>query len=210
MADHVATVTLNDPESGNALTGSLCEELARVWARIRDDDDVRAIVIRAAGRDFSVSETDALGTWPKSHRVWKPLVTAVQGEITGGGLDCLAESEIVLCSDTAMLVGVDTGAGAATLEPSALAGLTRRLPLGTILRLTALGVDPRLSARGAMRLGIVSEVVSGDLLWSRADDVARSIARRPPAAVQAGVRAVWDLTGPVRRVTASGRPGAVP
>ncbi len=61
--DHVATVTINRPEAMNSFNSQMVEEMAAVWELIKADDQVHAVVIRAAdGRAFStgkdVKETD--------------------------------------------------------------------------------------------------------------------------------------------------------
>jgi len=77
----------------------------------------------------------------------------------------------------------------AALEPI---GLARRIPLGETLRIALLGNDERVSAATALRIGLVSEVVSRDSLWARADELARMIAAKPAAAIQGTVRAIWE------------------
>ena len=63
--DHVATVTINRPEAMNSFNSQMVEEMASVWQLIKADDQVHAVVIRAAdGRAFStgkdVKETDSI------------------------------------------------------------------------------------------------------------------------------------------------------
>jgi enoyl-CoA hydratase/carnithine racemase len=48
VADHVATITLNRPEAYNSFTRDMTDEFSQIWARVRDDDAVRVIVLRAA------------------------------------------------------------------------------------------------------------------------------------------------------------------
>src|SRR5215213_1427879 len=55
VAEHVATLTLNRPEVLNAFSQHMCDEFEDIWRWIRDDDDVHAVVVRAAGdRAFCV------------------------------------------------------------------------------------------------------------------------------------------------------------
>src|SRR5215217_842937 len=51
--DHVALITLNRPEKLNALNVAMVDELLAAFARARDDDDVRAVVLTGSGRAFS-------------------------------------------------------------------------------------------------------------------------------------------------------------
>src|SRR5690242_17642703 len=53
VRDHVATITLNRPEKLNALSAELVEELVGAFARARQDDAVRTVVMTGSGRAFS-------------------------------------------------------------------------------------------------------------------------------------------------------------
>jgi len=55
-----------------------------------------------------------------------------------------------------------------------------------------MGNDERVSAQTAMRIGLVSEVVTPDDLWSRAHEIAATIAAKPPSATQGTVKAIWE------------------
>ena len=49
-----------------------------------------------------------------------------------------------------------------------------------------------MSARRALEIGLVSEVVTRDRLWVRAREIALIIAQKPPAAIQGTVKAIWQ------------------
>jgi len=80
----------------------------------------------------------------------------------------------------------------APLLPDQCRALARRVPLGEALRWALIGLDERMSAQRALQIGLVSEVVSREALWDRADQLARIIAAKPPAAIQGTVRAIWE------------------
>jgi E-phenylitaconyl-CoA hydratase len=62
--DHVATVTLNRPERLNSFNRTMADELSTVWARVRDDEDIRVAVLRASGdRAFCTGIDVAEGRW---------------------------------------------------------------------------------------------------------------------------------------------------
>lgn len=108
----------------------------------------------------------------------------------GGAFYWLNEADIVICSDDATFFDPHVSYGlTAALEPI---GLARRIPLGEALRIALLGLDERVSAARALQIGLVSEVLPGERLWDRADDIARVIAAKPPAAIQGTVRAIWE------------------
>ena len=70
--------------------------------------------------------------------------------------------------------------------------LRRGVPLGDVMRWALLGNEERITAATALRLGLVTEVVPRDALWSTAASLAAEIAGRRPEAIQGTVRAVWE------------------
>jgi enoyl-CoA hydratase/carnithine racemase len=216
IADHVATVTLNRPDRLNAFNRRMVEEFDSLWRLVKEDDNVRVVVLRAAGErafctgidvnelsdgeqwkvpDLAVNPFkslpdpgEALG--PKHNAVWKPLLCALHGMVAGGAQYWINEADIVICSEDATFFDPHLSYGmTSAYEPI---GLRWRIPIGEALRWTLLGLDERMSAERALAIGLVSEVTSRDVLWERADELARIIAAKPPAAVQGTVRAFWE------------------
>ncbi|ADJ48918.1 enoyl-CoA hydratase [Amycolatopsis mediterranei S699] len=204
---HVATITLNRPEAMNSFNQAMLDDFAGIWRTVKADDDVHVVVLRAAGeRAFSTgmdvkegidrrsnvwSQTDpGEQLSPKLNQVWKPLVCAVHGMVAGGAFYWLNEADVIICSDDATFFDPHVSYGlTAALEPI---GLARRIPLGEALRIALLGLDERLSPERALQIGLVSEVLPRAELWDRADEIARVIAAKPPAAIQGTVRAIWE------------------
>lgn len=207
LAEHVATVTLNRPEKLNSFNQRMCDEFSDVWARVKYDDDVHVIVLRAAGDRAFCTGVDVQegidrpeNIWsqadpgkqlgPKANEVWKPVVCAVSGMAAGGAFYWINESDIVICSTAATFFDPHVSYGmTSALEPI---GLARRIPLGEALRWALIGLDERMSAERALTIGLVSEVVEPEALWDRADELARIIARKPPAAIQGTTKAIWE------------------
>jgi enoyl-CoA hydratase/carnithine racemase len=210
LSGHVATVTLNRPDRLNAFNQRMCDEFEHLWGAVRLDDDVRAIVLQAEGeRAFSTGidvregRDEPENIWsrrdpgvqlgPKHNQVWKPVVAALHGMVAGGALYWVNESDIVICSDDATFFDPHVSYGlTAALEPI---GLSRRVPLGEVLRMTLLGLDERMSAARAREIGLVSEVVSRADLRSRAAELAGIIAANLAAAVRAARRHLPGVPG---------------
>jgi enoyl-CoA hydratase/carnithine racemase len=206
-ASRVATITLNRPEKLNAFDRTMCEEMARIWRTIKLDERVNAVVLRAAGdRAFSAGLDvktpygQPADVWnhedpgellsPKWQKLWKPVVCAVQGMCTAGAFYFVNESDVVICSTDATFFDSHVSAGlVSALEP---VGLMRRIGLGETLRIALTGNDERVSADTALRIGLVSEVVARDELWTRANDIAATIAAHPTSATQGTVKAIWE------------------
>jgi enoyl-CoA hydratase/carnithine racemase len=69
--------------------------------------------------------------------------------------------------------------------------LLRSMPFGEVVRMALAGSHERISAGTAQRTGLVSEVVPGDQLLDAAQQLARTFASQPAAAVQATLRTLW-------------------
>ena len=216
MDGHVAWVTLNRPEAYNAFSPTMQREMRATWEAFRRDDDVRVIVLTAAGEKAfcvgfdrnegemtSLAGSDALyGTsnnfmyddpgddlGPKACDLWKPVVCAVNGMAAAGAFYMLAEADVIISADHATFFDPHVTYGmAAVYEPIKM---LQRMPLGEVLRLSLLGNYERMTAETAHRIGLVSEVCPGAELHERAKWVADSIAAQNPVAVQATLRAIW-------------------
>ncbi|CAM2801779.1 enoyl-CoA hydratase/isomerase family protein [Skermania piniformis] len=205
--DRVATLTLDRPERLNAFDRQMCTEVAQAWQLLRTDDRVNAVVLRAAGErafcaglDLTSSYGQPNSVWhhedpgellgPKWQKMWKPVVCAVHGICTAGAFYFVNESDVVICADDATFFDSHVSVGlVSALEP---VGLMRRIGLGETLRMALLGNDERIGAGTALRIGLVTEVVARESLWSRAHEIAATIATKPAAATQGTVKAIWE------------------
>ena len=207
--DKVATITLNRPQALNAFNWTMCKEFEALWPVLAEDNDVNAIVLRAAGdRAFCVgmdvregkSLLGSENAWnkrdpgellaPKQNRCWKPVIMAVHGMCAGGAFYWLNEADIALCSEEAQFFDPHVTFGmTAALEPI---GMRWRIALPEVLRIALMGNDERVGAQTALRISLVTEIVERDRLWARAHEIAAAIARKPSIATQGTVRAIWE------------------
>ena len=212
-ASHVATVTINRPDQMNSFNYQMCMEFVDIWKRVREDDDIHVVLLRAAaGRAFStgidvkgisdptnplvstdefnaVDPGEFLGA--KANKCWKPIVAAVHGMCAGGGFYWINESDIVICSEDATFFDPHVTYGmTSALEP--YGALARGMPLPDVLRMVLLGNDERIGAMTALRIGIVSEVLPLDQLYDRARALAEQIADKPTQATQGSLKAIWQ------------------
>jgi enoyl-CoA hydratase/carnithine racemase len=211
VADGVATLTLNRPERHNAFNKQMASDLQQAWTAIKGDPDVVCVVLTGAGdrafcTGYDVSDVAAGDTAGEEkvpydespiikltaihNRCWKPVITAVNGMVNGGGLHFVADSDLILAAehatffDTHVKVGLVSG-----LEP---VGLARRIPLEAVLRMSLLGGAERMTAAQARDLGLVGEVLPAVELLPRARELAAKIARHSPAALARSKRAIWE------------------
>jgi len=209
--DGVATVTLDRPDSYNAFTTTMCEEMADVWAHVRDAATVRAVVVTGAGDkafctgidrdeipadggldltfDPFTYEDPGQQLGPRSNECWKPVVVAVNGMACGGAFYLLGEADVLIAAEHATFFDPHVTYGMpAVFEPALM---LHRMPFGEVLRMTLLGSHERISARRALEIGLVTEVVPAADLAASAHRIAAAIASQPAAAVQASLRSLW-------------------
>lgn len=209
VADHVATVTLNRPDKLNSFNKTMAGELCAAWARVRGDDDIRVVVLRANGdRAFCTGIDVSEGTWwthqpifnqedpgavlgPKAHKVWKPVIAALHGIVAGGAMYFVNECDFSISAETATFFDPHANVGiVSALEPMGMLGLG--VPYGEVMRWALLGSEERLTAQTALRIGLVTEIVPDERLRDRAAELAAEIAARRPQGVQGTVRAMWE------------------
>jgi enoyl-CoA hydratase/carnithine racemase len=210
-AERIATITLDNPKALNAFDHAMCLELRKIWADVETDPDIACAILTGAGdRAFCTGwdvsslpreESEKLvpgDRWsaPYGHitalqnRCWKPVLTAVNGVCNGGGLHFIADTELVIASENATFLDTHVAVGMpSALEP---AGLARRIPLERVFRLALLGKHGRITAREALAIGLVGEVVAPLELAPKAREVAVILAQYSPTALARTKRAIWE------------------
>jgi enoyl-CoA hydratase/carnithine racemase len=209
--DGVATITLDRADRHNAFTSEMCDEMAAVWAHVREDHDVRAVVVTGAGEKafctgIDRAEVPAEGgveftfdpltyrdpgarLGPRSNECWKPVIAAVNGMACGGAFYLLGEADILVAAEHATFFDPHVTYGMpAVFEPALM---LHHMPFGEVMRMTLLGNHERISATRALEIGLVTEVVPIADLAAAAHRVAAAIASQPPTAVQASLRSLW-------------------
>jgi enoyl-CoA hydratase len=188
--DRVRTLTLNRPQSRNALSAELRR---RFFAALRDaeaDDDVDVVIVTGADPVFcaglDLKELGDSSQLPDISPQWPPMSTPVIGAINGaavtGGLEIALYCDVLIASEHARFADTHARVG---LLPTW--GLSVRLPqkvgVGMARRMSLTG--DYLSATDALRAGLVTEVVPHDELLPSARKVAASIVGNNQNAVRA-------------------------
>lgn len=201
---YITRVTLDDPESLNALSSEMMQELRRIWPEIDADRDCRVVVLTGAGskgfcsglraQNIDVDPGSRPSVYPRftprQCGLWKPVIVAVNGICASGGLHFLSHAEIVIAAESARFLDTHVGVGQVSgLEATCLA---RRIPLEVVLRMVVLGRSERLDARRAQAVGLVSEVVPDADLLSRATELANVVALNSPQAIRHSLQALWE------------------
>jgi len=192
----VLTVTLNRPEVFNAFNAALHAAL-RAALEEAAAPDVRAVVITGAGRGFcSGQDLKEFQEAPGSIRdrleqtyhpnirliraLEKPVIAAVNGPCAGAGLSLAAACDIRIASDAATFVPGFIGIG--LIPDSGGSWFLHRL-LGFARAFEWMTSNRKLTAAEAYAWGLVSEVVEGDGLAARADELAGFYAALPTRGV---------------------------
>lgn len=199
--DRVRILTLNRPETLNALTVDTMAELGDRLERAAEDRDVRAVVLTGAGAAFSsggdlrfVSAIPTMepeevrrvvyGTFQRPIRtiraMEKPVVAAVNGAAVGAGCELAIAADFRIAAEGARFGEVWMALGCVP----ALGGmylLPRIVGLGPALDMILTG--RLVDATEAQRIGLVSRVVPGDGLLDAALELARGLAGGPPRAL---------------------------
>lgn len=202
----VAIVTLDRPESRNALNSALSAELPLAIARCNDDPAVAAIVLTGADPAFCAGfdlrdvtggekkgENVHPGYWGALPPTRVPVIGAINGAAITGGFEIALACDFLIASDRARFadthakVGMIPGWGLTVKLPRLIgAGRARRLSL------TAEMID----ATTALEWGLVTEVVAHDQLLTRAVALAEIIAANHPGAITA-IRSLYDEVAPL-------------
>jgi len=197
LADGIATVTLNRPESRNALSIALRDELSDLLATWHDDSAVRAVVITgtppvfSAGFDLKEFAQPELArpnrhSSTRYHRaLWsfpKPTIAAVNGAALAGGFDLTVLCDLRIASSEATFGHPEIKFGA----PPLFTPLRWIVGDGRARDLCLTG--RRIDAAEAERIGLVSRVVAPHELMDEAQALARQVAEAPPHALAATKR----------------------
>lgn len=197
-----AVVTLNRPQSLNALSYALVKDLSLAMQELDEDDEVRVIIVTggekvfAAGADikemaergpFDERIQERLAYRDKINQIRKPVIAAVSGFALGGGCELAMSCDIIIASETARFGQPEVNLG---IIPGS--GGTQRLAhvLGKHRAMELVLTGDIISAADAERFGLVNRVFPVELFLEEAKNVARKIAAKPVLAVRAAKEAV--------------------
>ena len=207
-----AIMTIDRPDRGNSLTPAMADGVRAIWRDVASDPRVRAIVVTGSGERHFCTGVDVVAVadtgrsvagdgpvresipWsPHNVGVWKPIICALNGLVAGGGLHFVADADIVLATDSVELMDTHTSVGMVGAVENV--GLTHRLPLGSVLRMTLWGRAYRMSAARAHQLGLIDELCERDILLTTAIELADQVALNSPSAVALSKQGIWNSLG---------------
>lgn len=205
----VGTIVLDRADVGNALTIPMARELMETAIRCERDDAIRCVVVTGRGRFFCTGgDIQAFGgagdnlpgflreitsylhtALSTLMRMNKPLISAVNGPVAGGGIGLAIAGDIVLADPSAHFTLAYTGIGMAPDGGSSwllprLIGLRRAQELCLTNR--------RVAAAEAAEMGLVTRVVEEGQLEAETQATARQLAKSATTALGAARRLLLE------------------
>jgi enoyl-CoA hydratase len=201
----IAYVTVNRPKVLNALSLATMEELRAAFHEIKNDDQIRVVLLTGAGEKAFVAGADigelavqeSVSGKKYAHRgqnvlnlienLGKPVIACINGFALGGGCELALACTMRLASDNAKLGQPEVRLG---ILPGY--GGSQRLPrlVGKGLAMQIILAGDMITAQEAHRIGLVNEVTSAAELIPRAEAIAAKIVANAPLAVQYALEAV--------------------
>ncbi len=199
IANHVAQITINRPQAMNALNPATIIELSTTIAKLEQQDDVHVIIITGAGKKAFVAGGDvalmrsltplqardvALMAGELFERIEKSacvVIAAINGYALGGGCELALACDLRVAAEEAQLGQPEINLG---IIPGW--GGTQRLPrlIGISRAKELMFTGERISAKHALKLGLVDHIYPEDQLLDQAHKLAQTIAVKPQTAIQ--------------------------
>jgi len=209
---HVATITLNRPAKRNAYSETMVHEILEALGEARDDDEIRVVILTGAGKGFcaggDISRDFQYPARYRGHRLEsmlemrenmhvlirfldrfdKPVIAAINGAAVAGGLTLALACDFRIAAESAKLGDTSLKFGLIPDEGGAYY-FSRFMAFDRALKMSLLAEV--YTAREALELGLVTEVVADDELMTRAHDLAARLADAPPIAIRITKRMMY-------------------
>jgi len=202
VADGVGVITFNNPEKRNAMSLDMWEGLGHALVELRDDPEVRVVILTGAGDKAFVSGADISQFEKTRHNAEaseeyskksaaqralladypKPIIACIRGFCLGGGMQVAMAADIRIAAEDSRF-----GIPAAKLGIAyGYDGLRHLVSLvGPSWARLIMYTGMRIESAEALRIGLVDRVVPDTELWGATMEIARTISGNAPLAIQA-------------------------
>jgi enoyl-CoA hydratase len=206
VADHVATIALDHPETRNALSDEVLDDLIEAFEMARDDDSVRCVVLTSTHEKVFSSGGNLAGfaaDEPLVHKHWgtdrfprlfrmigelgKPTLCAANGHVLAGALGLALACDLIVAREGVRFGTPEINVGVFPFMILAL--IYRNVPRKKATELLLLG--EQISAAEAERIGIVNRVVAADEFDGVVRDWATRLAAKSPVLMRLGKNALY-------------------
>jgi enoyl-CoA hydratase/carnithine racemase len=214
--DRIAYVTINRPEARNAVSPEVHRAMIAAWADFAEDDSVDVAILTGAGDDAfcagadlkeyippivadpnpddlrQIAELGLNGFTRGMHRIYKPIIGAINGWALAGGLETALACDIRIASDRAMFGSFEARRGFHHGD----GGIVRLVnTCGTGIALEMLLTAEPIDAQRALQCNLVSRVVPHERLMEEAETMARQVLRNSQRAVRSAKQTILDTVG---------------
>jgi enoyl-CoA hydratase/carnithine racemase len=213
--DRIAYVTLTRPAAKNAVTPEMHDELCRIWADFRDNDDADVAILTGTGDAFCagadlatyvpLNYVDASpsrvreivdlgfgGITRGLHRITKPTIAAVNGWALAGGLELAMACDLRVASDRAMFGSFEARRGFHHGD-GGITRLVNTCGVGVAMQMV-LTAEP-IDAHRALQCNMVAKVVPHEQLMDETELLARQILRNSQRAVRSAKETILEVVG---------------
>jgi enoyl-CoA hydratase/carnithine racemase len=206
VADGVATVTLNDPEKRNMLSGQMLGELVDAMKAARDSDQVRTVVLTGAGEKVFCAGADLGGFGAdaplvEKHfasdlfleffrlmpRLGKPSLCALNGHVLAGGMGLALSCDLLIAREGATFSTPEINVGAFPYMIMAI--IYRNVPRKKVNEMMLLG--EQISGEQAVEYGLANKVVPAEEFDAAVGDWAQKLASKSPVLMRLGHDAMY-------------------
>ncbi|MCK5696128.1 MAG: enoyl-CoA hydratase/isomerase family protein [Desulfobacula sp.] len=195
--NHVATLTLNRPESMNTFSSQMAAELNQALIDLDLNPSVRVILLKGSGRAFcaGIDVTELAGKTAIEYREWiekmeqplvtisklkKPVIAQLHGVAAANGMGLIAAADLVIASEDARMGLTAINVGLNCIGP--IIPVSRCVGRKKALELLLYG--NLIKTPEALSLGLINKIVPNDELESQALKWAIELAQKSPIAVQ--------------------------
>ncbi len=202
ITEGVGVITFNNPEKRNAMSLEMWEGVGQALTELRDDENVRVVILVGAGDKAFVSGADISQFEKTRHNAAaaeeysrksdaqrallanfpKPTISCIRGFCLGGGMQVAMLTDIRIASENSQF-----GIPAAKLGIAyGYDGLRHLVSLvGPSWARLIMYTGMRIESQEALRIGLVDRVVADGELWNATMEIARTISENAPLAIQA-------------------------
>ena len=205
--ERVGVITLNRPEAMNAFSSEMAKELNQALIQFDNDKEVRVIVVKGAGKAFSVGIdlSEFFGKSQREYKEWvglmeqmnhviaymkKPVIASVHRFAVANGAGLLAACDLAIVAEGTKIGATAINVGLFCMGPAI--PISRSIGRKRCMEMLLTG--DMIDAEDAERWGLVNKVVPADQLEEATMALANKLAEKSPVALQMGKQAFYGMS----------------
>lgn len=206
-SEQIGIITLNRPEQLNTFNTQLATELNQALINLDNDEDIRVVVIKGAGKGFSagIDVSEYFGKTQREYYEWislmermshviaymkKPVIASAHGFAVANGAGLIAACDLAVVAEGTKIGTTAINVGLFCMGPAV--PMSRSIGRKRCLELLLTG--DVIDAHEAEQWGLVNKVVPAEKLEEATMELARKLAEKSPLALQMGKRAFYGMS----------------